>query len=388
MDARFLLPGWLACTLFFHTSVFGQAAAVPPNAAPATPKGKMAAANIWLTDRVDELKMSQRGPFVRLADGSLLSIGSDPAFRSTDEGNSWQVHARLNRQTDRFAIGVGRDILRTRKGTIIVPFSNIKEQKWTWTPAIRDAPGATLPTYVIRTVDDGKTWLQPQKLHGDWTGDNSAIIQTSTGRVVLTTMNLLHNPGRHAVLTFYSDDEGKTWNKSHVLDLGGIGDHSGTMEAALEELRDGRLWLLIRTNWGRFWNAYSTDGGQSWREIGPSTIDASTSPAFLRRLASGRIAMVWNRYLPQNVRDYPLSGGDGQTTDVPASWHRAELSLALSSDDGKTWTDPVVIARKPGGNLSYPHIFEVKPGRLWIHAQDGVACALNEADFISKSPKR
>ena len=69
----------------------------------------MAAANIWLTDRVDELKMSQRGPFVRLRDGSLLSIGGDPAFRSTDEGKSWQVYARLNQQTDVFAVAVGRD---------------------------------------------------------------------------------------------------------------------------------------------------------------------------------------------------------------------------------------------------------------------------------------
>jgi hypothetical protein len=103
MNTRLTVPSWLAFALFCCIGAFGQEAAIPPQAAPATPKGKMAAANIWLTDRVDELKMSQRGPFVRLANGSLLSIGGDPAFRSADEGKAWQVHARMNQQTDRFA---------------------------------------------------------------------------------------------------------------------------------------------------------------------------------------------------------------------------------------------------------------------------------------------
>jgi hypothetical protein len=48
----------------------------------------MAAGKIWPTDRVDELKMSQPGPYVRLADGSLLSIAGDPTFRSADKGKS------------------------------------------------------------------------------------------------------------------------------------------------------------------------------------------------------------------------------------------------------------------------------------------------------------
>ena len=49
-----------------------------------------------------------------------------------------------------------------------------------------------------------------------------------------------------------------------------------------------------------------------------------------------------------------------------ASWQREELSLAFSEDDAKTWTKPVVIARQPGGGLSYPFVFERRPGELWI----------------------
>jgi hypothetical protein len=290
----------------------------------------------------------------------------------------------LVEDVDKFSVGVARDIVRTDKGTIIVPFSNGKAMKWTWTAELHDAPGAILPTHVVRSLDGGKSWLAPQKLHDDWTGDNSAIIQTSAGRVVLASMKLLHNPGRHAVLTYYSDDDGETWGSSHVIDLGGRGHHDGSIEAALVELKDGRLWMLLRTNWGVFWHAYSDDAGESWRSLLPSEIDASSSPAFLRRLASGRIAMVWNRYYPQNEIEVALRGGNGQLSDVPVSWHRAELALAFTDDEGDTWTDPIVIARKPGGNVSYPMIFEVEPGRLWVFANEGLQAALNESDFIPK----
>jgi hypothetical protein len=57
------------------------------------------------------------------------------------------------------------------------------------------------------------------------------------------------------------------------------------------------------------------------------------------------------------------------------------LSIAFSNDDGKTWTTPVVIARKKGGNLSYPYIFEHKSGELWIRA-NAARVSLQEADFV------
>ena len=345
--------------------------------------GKETSGGIWIDDRVEPLLVGMSGKFLRLDEDRLLCIAGNRCSISTDNGKQWAELSTLVNDTEKFQVGVARDVLRTKKGTIIVPFSNAKDKKWTWNNELRDAPGAVLPTCVVRSLDDGKTWLTPQKLHDDWTGDNSAIIQTSKGRVVLVSMKMLHNPGRHAVLTYYSDDEGETWKSSHVLDLGGSGHHDGTMEAALEELGDGRLWLLVRTNWGRFWNAYSDDGGESWRTIVPSEIDASSSPGFLRRLKSGRIALVWNRLESSDKADYPKRGGNGIWSEDNASWQRAELSLAFSDDDGKTWTEPVVIARKPKARLDYPCIFEAEPGILWISAGPA-RLVVQEKDFVSK----
>ena len=49
-----------------------------------------------------------------------------------------------------------------------------------------------------------------------------------------------------------------------------------------------------------------------------------------------------------------------------ASWHREELSIALSEDDTRTWAEPVAISRQKDGQIGYPFIFE--PGELWITA--------------------
>ena len=81
---------------------------------------------------------------------------------------------------------------------------------------------------------------------------------------------------------------------------------------------------------------------------------------------------MWNRLYPEGLAEadqagYPRRGG-GRLSVPKASWQRDELSCAFSADDGKTWSKPVVIARLKNGNLSYPYVFERRPGELWITA--------------------
>jgi|GEM_PF-5721652 len=45
-----------------------------------------------------------------------------------------------------------------------------------------------------------------------------------------------------------------------------------------------------------------------------------------------------------------------------------DKGFSVSHDDGKIWTEPVVIARERGGQLSYPYVFERRPGELWVIA--------------------
>jgi predicted neuraminidase len=183
---------------------------------------------------------------------------------------------------------------------------------------------------------------------------------------VASVEHLVRNPGHWVACSLSSDDEGKTWRQSNLIDLGGHGHHDGATEPTMAELSDGRLLMLIRTNLDRFWQAFSDDGGRYWRTIQPSPLDASSSPGCLLRLRSGRLVLLWNRLNPEG-RIWPKSR-PGVASEVPASWHREELSLAFSEDDARTWTKPLVIARQTNGQLSYPYLVERRPGELWLMA--------------------
>jgi hypothetical protein len=65
-----------------------------------------------------------------------------------------------------------------------------------------------------------------------------------------------------------------------------------------------------------------------------------------------------------------------------SSWHRNELSIAFSEDDGVTWSSPIVIARDK--RLAYPTVFERRPGEVWITTRFSQRLALSfmERDFV------
>jgi sialidase-1 len=346
--------------------------------------GKITSGNIWLADKVEEIPGLKMGPFVRIKDGSILTIDGSNCFISSDEGKTWKEYPIFS-EPDKFSIRVERALLCTRSGIVILAFTNDKERaNWNWQNDIADSPDAILPTYAVRSLDGGKTWKDLQKLHNDWTGAIRNIIETKEGNIIFTSMMLRHNPGHHSVVTYTSKDEGKSWTRSNIIDLGGVGHHSGATEATIEQLNSGRLWMLIRTNWWKFWEAYSDNEGLIWKNFRPTNIDASSSPGLLKRLQSGRLVLVWNRFYPEGKKEYPLEGGDGILSEVVTSWQRGELSVMFSNDDGKTWSQPVVFARvlKKGG-IAYPYLFEARPGEIWITTMQGnLRVKLNEKDFI------
>ncbi len=310
------------------------------------------------------------GPFVRLGDGGILTIQNTNALVSRDEGKNWKAYPMFADPAG-FLISNERALLRTDSGVVILVCMNLKEKHWTWSNQLHDAPGARLPTYAVRSLDEGRTWEQPVMIQVDWNGAIRRMIETRDGKVVVSCTILRHDPGHHAALSYTSDDDGKTWQRSNIIDLGGAGNHGGVCEPTIAELADGKLLMLIRTNWMQQWRAESTDAGLHWHPYGPAGIASSCAPAQLHRLADGRLLMLWNRPYPEGENSFPLQGGDRIWSATPVSNHRAELSLAVSSDDGDTWSTPIVIARKPGAWLAYPYIFEVQPGQLWITTMQG-----------------
>ena len=371
--------------MFFDQSVSGQDAI--------SKGGKITSAGYWIHDKTEEIPGLKTGPFVRLDNGGILTVDTNMSCISMDEGNTWKEYP-IFADPDRFDIRIERVLLRTSNGAIILAFANDKEKaNWNWDNEIADSPGATIPTYAVRSLDGGKTWQNLQKLHDEWTGANRDIIETKDGNIVFTSMMMRHNPGHHTVVTYTSKTNGFNWIRSNVIDLGGVGHHSGVIEATIEQLNDGRIWMLMRTNWGVFWEAYSRNEGLTWEKFKPTKIDASSAPGLLTRLQSGRLFLVWNRAFPEGRNEYPLSGGDGVSSEVAHSNNREELSIMFSDDDGKNWSEPVVIARITENSkvkaLAYPRVFEANPGEIWItttYAAFGgyLSVKLFEKDFFSE----
>jgi lysophospholipase L1-like esterase len=166
-----------------------------------------------------------------------------------------------------------------------------------------------------------------------------------------------------------SDDLGKSWQRGDMLDYGvGTHDHAGSLEGSVIERRDGSLYLLLRTESGFLWEATSRDG-LKWQGLKQTTIQSVTCCPQMARLSDGRIALLWNA----PPRHDPKSGSS-----------RSELSLAFSEDETATWSKPVIVAANyaPGGRVSYPYLYERKPGELWITTMQGnLRMKINVADL-------
>ena len=337
----------------------------------------------WTHSLAKPMPTDKMGPFIRLSNGSILTVHNTETLISTDEGKTW-VSRPLFKEGQNFKVSNERALLRTRKGTVVLVFLNLGELKWGWDNAKNEPiEGIQANVWVARSFDDGQTWPELKLVQKGYCGAVRDIIQTRDDHLVFVAQDVFTKLARHITQTYTSKDDGATWQASNILDLGGRGHHDGAVEGSLEELKDGRLWLLIRTNLDRFWEAFSEDAGLTWRTLRPSQIGASSSPAMLKRLKSGRLILLWNQLYPEGQSTYERRGG--VWSNPPGSWHREELSVAFSEDEGKSWSKPIVFVKEPRKWLSYPYLFEAGPGNLWVSTMQGeVRLQIREADFLVK----
>lgn len=332
------------------------------------------------------------GPFARLDDGSILTVGDNATFTSRDGGITWSAPRRMCRSTVKSKPGGGGPLIRTSRGHLVYAYLDGSTFHWSWDEERREAAeDVRSDVWVIRSEDEGRTWKDRKRVFAGYCGALRNMIETEDGELVLPVTSLLRNPCRHGICIYVSTDGGKSWDMSpDIIDIGGHGHHDGATEPAIVQLEDGRLWMLIRTPLDRFWSVFSSDGGRSWPNLRPSDIDASSAPGAIIRLASGRLVLAWNRMCSTQRKSYPRFGGDGQIAQKPFSGHRNELSIAFSEDDGKIWSSPEVIIRKQDYGVAYPYLFELEPGRIWLSTNYCYLMALTfaEQEFVGPHASR
>ena len=265
----------------------------------------------WIDPRFKAISigLADPGPFIKLDDGSLMVVSGNTTLISEDGGRSWSEPRAIytgagpgvptrSAQAVKATDADGRSVIVLIWG---------EDFQVTWDSArVEPTEDSTADVWAIRSLDGGRTWIDRQRIfEGICSHIPSNIVQAKSGRISAPVQFYMRNPARNVIRNYVSDDAGQTWQGSNIVDLRGEGHHDGAVEPTMVELKDGRLWMLIRTNWDRFWEAYSDDQGLSWRVIQPSNIDASTSPGFLERLASGRLVLIWNRLYPEGKKSFP-----------------------------------------------------------------------------------
>lgn len=191
---------------------------------------------------------------------------------------------------------------------------------------------------------------------------NATIKRLASGRLLLPTMgidNLGDHPDFHrgngAVL--YSDDDGLTWqeaaNRLHMPML-------GVMEPHVEETRDGRVLMVMRTQLGSVFMSESADGGITWSL--PQTTGLRTPescPELTRIPRTGDLLLIWNNspYDP----DFAYYNGRSHFGK------RSPLTAAISRDEGRTWQHFRDIEDDPTRAFSNPGVRFTRDGKAIIN---------------------
>jgi hypothetical protein len=181
-------------------------------------------------------------------------------------------------------------------------------------------------------------WSQPRRV-GDGVMMCKPLVLSSGEWVLPISRWREHDESAQMIV---STDAGKTWTRR-----GGCNVPKDTRqfdEHMFVERKDGSLWLLVRTTYG-IGESVSTDRGQTWPELKPSSILHTPSRFFVRRLASGNLLLV---------KHGPL---DTRTS-------RSHLSAFVSKDDGKTWSGGLLLDERLG--VSYPDGQQTPDGLIRI----------------------
>lgn len=244
---------------------------------------------------------------------------------------------------------------------------------------------------VLHTVsaDRGKTWSKRNVIVKGRIGAVFPFYHCRSGRLVFAfhRRKPKRGMGQNAVTCAYSDDNGKTWKQSANWFHTPVGRDAywsfGAVEPKIIQLKDGRLWMLIRTQDGKQYEAWSSDEGATWTKCRPSVFHSSCAPAELLRLPDGRMVLSWCNNAQPSFKQFGRIYAN-----------RDALHMAISDDDGVTWRgfrEVYLSPRRNGGindqiggdfGTAYPFMNVTKQGKIIMHTGQGEGTHYNAMFLI------
>ena len=303
---------------------------------------------------------NSEGDFITLKNGKLLFVYShftgavnhdnSPAYLagrySLDSGKTWLQEEKTIVPNDGKKNIMSVSLLRLHNGSIAL-FYLIKNNQEDCSP------------YMQISTDEGESWGAPISCIADRKGyyvlNNNRVIQLKTGRLILpVSLHKLQGEDTWSYVgrlySYYSDNNGITWKRSEVVPNP---RKILTQEPGVIELKNGELLMIIRTNQRYQYFSYSKDQGETWSTIKTSSLKSPVSPASITRIPSTKdLMVVWNN-----------NAGENEQTKE----YRTPFTLAISKDEGLTWSSPKAIETNEDGVYCYTSIHFIGNHLLLAH---------------------
>jgi len=215
--------------------------------------------------------------------------------------------------------------------------------------------------FQISSNDNGRTWTAPRDI-SEMVKTGGAVMVVGSGEGIQLKQG--EHRGRlivaggdfyqgKKVLCFYSDDHGKTWQRSNVVPW--EGKVHWASESKVAELNDGTLVLNSRTfvdngtKQRLRTRAFSTDGGTTWSML-------ENDPALKTVSCNGSLIA------------FDVPGKEDSTEklllcSVPVGPGRTHGTVYVSRDGGRTW--PIRRLVVPG-LFAYSSLMELPDGRIGL----------------------
>lgn len=337
---------------------------------------------VMVAEAQGEVVRNSEAAMVELADGSLFMVwqefkkgegdsdyfpGRLAAMVSADGGRTWQGYRVLVEPEEADINVYSPSLLRLHDGAILFCFMRYH------TPSEAHGSQPTASAFVWVSHNEAQTF---QPLATLWTRKritlcNSTLRLLSSGRIILPVnrdTSSTGQPDHWEAGAYFSDDAGSTWQSCTAwVDL----PRRGAMEPHIDELRDGRLMMVMRTQLGAIYRAYSADGGRTWSQAESLGIEAPEScPELIRLPSTGDLLLIWNasKYDPNWYSHFGK---------------RTPLSAAISRDDGQTWSSPRHIETDQNWAFSNPGVCFTSQGTAVINYW---ACRYQPSGAMSNYP--
>ena len=307
------------------------------------------------------LFMSPEGELVKIY-SPASAIGSDgkiskgvvSADASNDKGRTWHSWSAIKSWP---TPNLFSDVVR--RGDELLAFAYV------------NVDAGFLGTKVYWSSDEGQTWQGGNRLTSDtgrWAPESGRVLVTSSGRVILPVTQIIdggEGSGANNIGTIYSDDGGRSWTRGTLFGPPkSLPDRpEGFSEPAAVELANGKIWMVFRSRYGKLWQALSSNDGASWGTPRPTTLVSPLSAVNAKRIpGTDAVIIFWNNVKPGTSTDWNTR---------PNLWFpRSPLVYAISKDNCRTWSEPVVV--DPGTGVYATAVFSGKDMFVGYHGDGPV----------------